>query len=151
MRLTTVLGVAAAVLVVAVGVLVTLTVLDRDDATQQAEPQATVTVTSVQTRTPPPATTPSPVVTTPRVPSPVIAEGAPCSPSQVRSFGTDASGRSLVCGYSGTATPRWHQHGRLGPGVHEAGEPCDSSVDQVGRDSNGLFVMCGGTVWVTNP
>ncbi|QRY64583.1 hypothetical protein JVX90_05430 [Gordonia sp. PDNC005] len=81
----------------------------------------------------------------------LVTEGGECYPSEVRSFGTDASGRSLVCGYSGTDEPHWLQHADESGEIHSVGEPCDSAVDSVAKDENGLFIMCGGTTWVTRP
>ncbi|MDR2281026.1 MAG: hypothetical protein LBE07_09265 [Gordonia sp. (in: high G+C Gram-positive bacteria)] len=152
--LTAVLAGSAAVLAVIVGVAVTIVVLDSTDSSTAAP----ATTTTVVTKTPSTATT-APVVETPAYVEPtvetpsgsLVAEGGECYPSEVRSFGTDASGRSLVCGYSGTDAPHWLQHADESGEIHSVGEPCDSAVDSVAKDENGLFIMCGGTTWVTHP
>ncbi len=153
--LTALLACAAAVLAVVVGVVVTIVVLDGSERSTAVP----ATTTTVITTTPSTATTTAPVVETPANVEPTIetpsgslvTEGGECSPSEVRSFGTDASGRSLVCGYSGTDAPHWLQHADDSGEIHSVGEPCDSAVDSVAKDENGLFIMCGGTTWVTHP
>ncbi|WP_336791849.1 hypothetical protein [Gordonia malaquae] len=152
---TAVLAGTAAVLAVVVGVAVTIVVLDGSESPSAAP----ATTTTVITTTPSTATTTAPLVETPVYVEPtvetpsgsLVTEGGECLPSEVRSFGTDASGRSLVCGYSGTDAPHWLQHADESGEIHNVGEPCDSAVDSVAKDENGLFIMCSGTTWVTHP
>ncbi|GAA2379594.1 hypothetical protein GSI01S_06_02110 [Gordonia sihwensis NBRC 108236] len=151
-HVTRILVAVAVLLAVAVAVAVTIVLMDPQRSNDAAAPPATVTVSVTQsppsqTERPDPPAVEEPVTEE----APPVVEGSECSDSEVRTFQTDASGRSLVCGYSGRPTPHWLQHGDDDGSVHNVGDPCDSSVDRVSRDPSGLFIMCGGSTWVTHP
>ncbi|MGB3303187.1 MAG: hypothetical protein WBA98_10870 [Gordonia sp. (in: high G+C Gram-positive bacteria)] len=157
-RKTALLATVVALLIATVAAGAAILIMDTatDDVPQAAPTTAVVTevvtppVPSTVTVTPAPA--PPPAVTITEEPSgSEVIQGGVCQASEVRTFGVDPSGQSLVCGYSGTPTPHWLRHGPDDGGVHVVGEPCDSRVDSVSRDSAGLFIMCGGQTWVTHP
>ncbi|MFT4087609.1 MAG: hypothetical protein QM658_10720 [Gordonia sp. (in: high G+C Gram-positive bacteria)] len=143
--------------VIGFGIVVLLDSKDSDDAgPAPSTSTAVVSVTRSSTAsstvvapvTPPPTET---VITEAPVGS-VVVEGGVCDQSEVRSFGTDASGQSLVCASMGAAAPpRWVRHGDNDGSVHNVGDPCDPDVDATAQDPNGLAIMCSVDHWVANP
>ncbi|GAC59010.1 hypothetical protein GOHSU_68_00020 [Gordonia hirsuta DSM 44140 = NBRC 16056] len=127
----------------------------------QAEPSAgphTVVVTETNDSVPPQPADPQPQTPeqqgqadpAPSV-SAVVLDG-PCLESQVRQFGTDVTGTSVVCAYVGPGGGfRWVRHADRSAEVHNVGAPCDSAVDRVAQDPSGLAIMCAGDTWVTGP
>lgn len=152
-----VLAALIAVLAVAVAVVAVLVFTRHESTTASAPTPVTVRVTA---STPPPTVTPTtasaPTATvetpteTPTGSTPI--QGGPCYESEARSFGTADDGTSLVCTYMGADGGFvWVAHAGNDGSVHNLGEPCDPSVDQVAQDPSGKAIMCGGQVWVSGP
>ncbi|WP_228461462.1 hypothetical protein [Gordonia spumicola] len=158
--LTTALATATGILAVVVAVAVTVVVLDRDDAPVASPATATTVVTHTPTTVTSTAPAQVPTIETPVIQTPVIetptgsfvTEGGECYPSEVRSFGTDGAGRSLVCASMGSAAPpRWVQHADDDGSVHNVGDSCDDSVDSVAQDPSGLAILCSNGAWQSGP
>lgn len=147
-----VLGVVAALLAIGVAVFVAL-IVSSSNSEEHAEPPVTVTESVVVQ----PSTTTSILVPPPPAVQPsgsVVVEGGQCWESEARSFGTSASGQSLVCIYMGaTGGYRWVQHAPNSGEVHNIGDPCNYPDDQVAVDPAGKVIMCGGpnSTWSAGP
>lgn len=152
-----VLGALIAVLAVTLAAVGVMVFTHHDTTTASAPTPVTVRVTAstppppvTTTATSPPTATLETPTETPTGSTPV--QGGPCYESEARSFGTAADGTSLVCTYMGADGGFvWVAHAGNDGSVHNLGEPCDPSVDQVAQDPSGKAIMCGGQVWVSGP
>ncbi|WP_454162436.1 hypothetical protein [Gordonia iterans] len=146
-----VLGVVAALLAIGIAVFVTL-IVSSSNSEERAEPAVTVTESVVVQ----PSTTTSIHAPPPSQVQPsgsLVVQGGQFWESEARSFGTSASGQSLVCIYGGAGGYRWVQHAPNSGEVHNIGDPCNHPDDQVAVDPEGKVIMCGGpnSTWSAGP
>lgn len=150
-RTSVLLGAVAGLLVIGVGAFVVLISASHDQQ-ESAVPAVTEIVIDSAAPAPPPVVV-APAEAPPPVPAgSVVVQGGQCLPSEVRSFGTDVNGQSLVCTSMGAVGGYvWVGHAPNSGEVHNIGEPCDPAVDGVAQDPAGYAIMCGGETWTDGP